>query len=380
MRWLVTGGAGYIGAHVVTALGDAGIESVVIDDLSTGHAGRLPAAVPLVHADVRDGIVLGDLFHRYRFDGVIHLAARKDVAESTAHPLRYYEANLDGLRSVLDAVSKCGTRSVLFSSSAAVYGTPPHSPVRELDATSPENAYGRTKLIGEWMLRDAADSAGLRWCALRYFNVAGAGAPHLRDHGGTNLVPRLLRAAATGRPATVYGTDYPTADGTAVRDYVHVADIADAHVRAALALHRGEIHDEVLNIGRGEGASVLQMIAAVSRALGQPLPYLPAPRRAGDPAEVVASPARIRDLLGWRARYDLEDIVRSAAEGAGADREHGGAGHGPGDAGRGQLGGVPEHGHLGSAIEAEMLRQTERTAAEPHTGQKSRNKIKNTQR
>ncbi|WP_327006505.1 UDP-glucose 4-epimerase GalE [Dactylosporangium sp. NBC_01737] len=356
MRWLVTGGAGYIGAHVVAALGASGIESVVIDDLSTGDARRLPAGVPLVRADVRDGGALEDLFRRHRFDGVIHLAARKDVAESTTHPLRYYEENLDGLRSVLDAVAISGTPSVLFSSSAAVYGTPLRSPVGELDVTTPENAYGRTKLIGEWMLRDAAASGGFRWCALRYFNVAGAGAPHLRDHGGTNLVPRLLQAAAAGRPATVYGTDYPTADGTAVRDYVHVADIADAHVRAALALHRGEIRDEVLNIGRGEGASVLQMIDAVAAALGRPLPYAAAPRRAGDPAEVVASPDRIRDLLGWHARHDLDDIVRSAAGDHSPPGRHSAAG---------------KHSATGTATA---------TAPETHTGQKSRNKLKNTQR
>ncbi|GAA0709412.1 UDP-glucose 4-epimerase GalE [Dactylosporangium roseum] len=313
MRWLVTGGAGYIGAHVVTALSESGIEPVVVDDLSTGRAARLPFGVPLVRADVRDAAVMRDLFRRHRPDGVIHLAARKDVAESNAFPLRYYQDNLDGLRAVLDAVAACGTGSVLFSSSAAVYGTPRRSPVREQDRTQPENAYGRTKLIGEWMLRDAAASGAFRWAALRYFNVAGAGAPHLRDHGGTNLVPRLLRAAALGIPATVYGTDYPTADGTAVRDYVHVADIADAHVRAALALHSGELRDEVLNIGRGEGTSVLEMIAAVSRALGRALPYDAAPRRPGDPAAVVASPARILARLGWRTRFDLDAIVRSAA-------------------------------------------------------------------
>ncbi|MEV4141411.1 UDP-glucose 4-epimerase GalE [Dactylosporangium sp. NPDC049742] len=313
MRWLVTGGAGYIGAHVVTALGASGVESVVVDDLSTGRAARLPLGVPLVRADVRDSTTMRDLFRRFQPDGVIHLAARKDVAESTAHPLRYYQDNLDGLRSVLAAVAATGTRSVLFSSSAAVYGTPTCSPVSELARTAPENAYGRTKLIGEWMLRDAAASAGFGWAALRYFNVAGAGAPHLRDHGGTNLVPRLLRAAAEGLPAVVYGDDYPTPDGTAVRDYVHVADIAEAHAHAALALRDGELHDEVLNIGRGEGASVLQMIAAVSGALRLPLPYVVAPRRTGDPAAVVASPARVHELLGWRARHDLDEIVRSAA-------------------------------------------------------------------
>ncbi|WP_433214137.1 UDP-glucose 4-epimerase GalE [Dactylosporangium sp. CS-047395] len=312
MRWLVTGGAGYIGAHVVAALQEAAVECIVVDDLSTGRAARVPFGVPLLRADVRDGAAMREAFLRHRPDGVIHLAARKDVAESTAHPLRYYQDNLDGLRAVLAAVAAAGTRSVLFSSSAAVYGTPRRSPVREQDPTEPANAYGRTKLIGEWMLRDAAAGGGFRWAALRYFNVAGAAAPHLRDEGGTNLVPRLLRAAGLGIPATVYGTDYPTADGTAVRDYVHVADIADAHVRAALALAADELRDEVLNVGRGEGASVLQMIAAVGRALGRPLPYDEAPRRLGDPAAVVASAARIRARLGWRARHNLHAIVTSS--------------------------------------------------------------------
>ncbi|WP_432834632.1 UDP-glucose 4-epimerase GalE [Dactylosporangium sp. CA-092794] len=312
MRWLVTGGAGYIGAHVVAALSEAGVETVVLDDLSTGRAARVPLGVPLVRADVRDAALVREVVRRHRPDGVIHLAARKDVAESHAHPLRYYRDNLDGLRAVLAAAASGRTPSVLFSSSAAVYGTPRRSPVREDDPAEPENAYGRTKLVGEWMLRDAATGGGFRWAALRYFNVAGAAAAHLRDEGGTNLVPRLLRAAALGIPATVYGTDYPTPDGTAVRDYVHVCDVADAHVRAALALHERELDGEVLNVGRGEGASVLQMIAAVSAAVRRPLPYAAAPRRPGDPAAVVASPARILARLGWRARHDLPDIVHSS--------------------------------------------------------------------
>jgi UDP-glucose 4-epimerase len=312
VSWLVTGGAGYIGAHVVAALRGAGIDAVVVDDLSTGVAARLPHGVPLVRADVRDTRATRDAFVRHRPTGVIHLAARKDVAESCAHPLCYYRDNLNGMRSVLTAAVEAGTGAVLFSSSAAVYGTPDACPVSEADPTSPENAYGRTKLVGEWMLRDAAAAAGFGWAALRYFNVAGAAAPQLLDAGGTNLVPRLLRAAALGVPATVFGTDYPTPDGSAVRDYIHVADIAEAHVRAALALDGGAVRGEVFNVGRGEGASVLQMIDAVGRALGRDLPYDAAPRRIGDPAAVVASPARINTRLGWRARFDLNEIVRSA--------------------------------------------------------------------
>jgi UDP-glucose 4-epimerase len=312
VSWLVTGGAGYIGAHVVTALSEAGLDAVVVDDLSTGVATRLPSGVPLERADVRDAPTMAAIVARYRPVGVIHLAARKDVAESTSHPLRYYRDNLDGLRSILSAAVDGGTRAVLFSSSAAVYGTPARCPVTEADATMPENAYGRTKLVGEWMLRDAAATAGFGWAALRYFNVAGAGAPHLRDLGGSNLVPRLLRAAAIGIPATVYGIDYPTSDGSAVRDYVHVADIAEAHVSAARALAAGAVNGEVFNVGRGAGCSVLEMIAAVGRALRRDLPYDAAPRRRGDPAAVIASTDRIAGRLGWRARFDLDDIVNSA--------------------------------------------------------------------
>src|SRR5579859_2088206 len=241
MAWLVTGGAGYIGAHVVRALLESGVEAVVVDDLSTGYARRVPDGVPLLTFDVRDAVALTGAFARYRPAGVVHLAARKDVAESTRYPLRYYRDNLDGLRAVLTAATATGTRNVLFSSSAAVYGTPARVPVAEDAPTAPENAYGRTKLVGEWLLRDAAASADLAWAALRYFNVAGAATPELRDVGLTNLVPRLLRAARDGAPATVYGGDYPTRDGSAVRDYVHVCDVAEAHVSAALALAGGAL-------------------------------------------------------------------------------------------------------------------------------------------
>jgi UDP-glucose 4-epimerase len=313
VRWLVTGGAGYIGGHVTAALRAADADVLVVDDLSTGHRARLPDDVPLVRADVRDAARLAETFARYRPHGVVHLAARKDVTESTAHPLTYYDANLDGLRAVLTACAAHRTRYVLFSSSAAVYGTPKTVPVTETCPTMPQNPYGRTKLVGEWMLRDAAASAGFGWAALRYFNVAGAAAPHLRDAGGTNLVPRLLRAAQEGAPARVYGGDWPTADGSPVRDYVHVADVSDAHARAAAALAGGEIDGEVFNVGRGAGVSVLEMIAAVGTVTGRRLGYVVAPRRTGEPAEVVAAVDRIRGRLGWSARYGLEDIVRSAA-------------------------------------------------------------------
>lgn len=314
MSWIVTGGAGYIGAHVVHALIAAGIPVVVVDDLSTGDARRVPAEVPLEQADVCDHTAMVGAVARHRPEGIIHLAAHKDVAESVRHPLRYYRDNLNGLRSVLDAVVHYDVPQVLFSSSAAVYGTPGgHGPIPENAPTHPDNAYGRTKLVGEWLLRDTAASAGFRWAALRYFNVAGAALPQLRDTGLTNLVPRLLQASLRGVPATVYGGDYPTRDGSAVRDYVHVRDVAEAHVHAALALVDGVLTADVLNVGRGEGTSVLEMIDAVGRATGRELSYLVGPRRAGDPAEVVAAVDEISARLGWSARFGLDDIVRSAA-------------------------------------------------------------------
>lgn len=313
MRWLVTGGAGYIGAHVALALRATGADILVVDDLSTGGADRLPTIVPVVRADVRDTVVLGDTLARYRPHGVVHLAARKDVAESTAYPLSYYDANLDGLGSVLAACAANRVRNVVFSSGAAVYGTPAVSPVTEDHPTAPQHPYGRTKLVGEWMLRDAAASAGFAWVALRYFNVAGASAPHLRDPGGNTLVPRLLRAAYEGEPARIYGGDWPTGDGTAVRDYVHVADVATAHARAAEALAGGEVGADVFNVGRGTGVSVLSMVSTVGAVTGRRLGYVMGPRRPGDAAAVVAGVEKIRARLGWSAVHGLDDIVRSAA-------------------------------------------------------------------
>lgn len=312
MTWLVTGGAGYIGAHVVHALRAADEAVAILDNLSTGLTDRVPGDVPFVKADIRDTAKVAEAFRRHRVTGVIHMAARKDVAESATDPLGYYRDNLDGLRSVLDAAARHGIRDVVYSSSAAVYGAAASGRVDEQSPTVPSNAYGRTKLAGEWLLADAAAATQMRYAALRYFNVAGAAKPALGDVGETNLLPRLLRAAVDGRPAQVYGTAHPTPDGTCIRDYVHVCDVADAHLAAARGLRDGRISTDVLNLGRGTGVSVLEMIRTVRRVCDLPLPVEAAPPRAGDPPRVVASAHRIADLLGWRARRTLDEIVSSA--------------------------------------------------------------------
>ncbi|HEU5108655.1 MAG TPA: UDP-glucose 4-epimerase GalE, partial [Micromonosporaceae bacterium] len=247
-----------------------------------------------------------------RVAGVIHLAARKDVGESVRDPLGYYGDNLDGLRAVLAAAARLGVRDIVYSSSAAVYGPSDTGRVDEDSPTVPGNPYGRTKLVGEWMLADAAAAHGLRYAALRYFNVAGAAHPALGDVGRTNLVPRLLRAVVDGQSAQVYGTEHPTPDGTCIRDYIHVGDIADAHVTAARALRDGRIDAEILNVGRGAGVSVLEMIQTVRRACDRPLPAEATPARDGDPPHVVADAHRIADVLGWRASRDLDEIISSA--------------------------------------------------------------------
>jgi UDP-glucose 4-epimerase len=329
VTWLVTGGAGYIGAHVVHTLRAADERVVVLDNLSTGLAKRVPDDVPLVAGDVCDPATVTEVIRAHRATGVIHLAARKDVGESVRDPLGYYGDNLGGLRAILAGAAEHGARDVVYSSSAAVYGPAGTGRVTEGagsaashasgpgtfaedSPTVPGNPYGRSKLVGEWMLADAAAAHGLRYAALRYFNVAGALHPALGDIGQTNLVPRLLRAVVDERAAQVYGTAHPTPDGTCIRDYVHVGDIADAHLAAARGLREGRIQAEILNIGRGTGVSVLEMIRAVRRVCDRPLPADATPPRAGDPPRVVADAQRIADVLGWRASRDLDEIISSA--------------------------------------------------------------------
>jgi UDP-glucose 4-epimerase len=311
MTWLVTGGAGYIGAHVVQRLRADGHAVVVLDDLSTGRADRLPDDVPLVVARVTDRRALAAALRRYPVTGVVHLAARKSPAESVARPNWYHRENVGGVAALLEAMAGAGVRRLLFSSSAAVYGVPGTPVVDEHTPTAPINPYGRTKLLGEQLIRAAAEGYGLSWLALRYFNVVGAADAVLADRAPTNLVPIVFDALAGGRTVTVTGGDYPTRDGTGVRDYIHVDDLAGAHAAAVARLCAPAPVADVLNVGTGRGYSVLEVLARIEAVTGQPVPYHIGPRRPGDPPEVVADPGRIRRVLGWQARHDLTDMVAS---------------------------------------------------------------------
>lgn len=313
-NWLVTGGAGYIGAHVVAALSQQGERAVVIDDLSTGERSRAGGA-----AFVEGSILDVDLVRRTLRDndvqGVIHIAAKKQVGESVADPALYYEQNVVGTLRLLDAVVAEKVPSFVFSSSAAVYGMPDVEIVTEELAGRPLSPYGTSKLIGEWSSRDLAAATGLRVVSLRYFNVAGAARPELGDPGVFNLIPLAFQALDAGEAPRIFGADYPTRDGTCVRDYVHVADIADAHVAALkdLAGGGGEPGSfRVYNVGRGQGASVREVLDVVSDITGVAFEAHVVDRRPGDPARYVANVDRIAADLGWSATYDLRQMVDSA--------------------------------------------------------------------
>ena len=328
MAWLVTGGAGYIGGHVVAAMRDGGEAVVVLDDLSSGDPRRLPADVPLVTGSVLDGALVRRTLQQHAVDGIVHVAAKKQVEESVRRPLHYYRENVEGLRVLLEAATREQVASVVFSSSAAVYGAPDVELVTEDTARHPVNPYGTTKLVGERMIEEVAASTGLRYANLRYFNVAGAATPALSDRGVSNLVPMVFDRLRRGLAPLVFGGDYGTPDGTCIRDFVHVSDIASAHVAAAAALRDGRVSALTANVGRGEGVSVREMVSVIRSVTGtageawaEPVVE---PRRPGDPARVVASADRIREVLGWEARHDVEDMVESAWAGwtasAGAGR------------------------------------------------------------
>jgi UDP-glucose 4-epimerase len=311
MTWLLTGGAGYIGGHIVRAMRDANLPVVVLDDVSTGARSRVPPDVPFVEASVLDRERVVSALREHQVRGVIHLAAKKAVGESVERPLLYYRENVTGLERLLDAMLEVEVDRIVFSSSCSVIGTPSEDRVTEDSPTNPESPYGVTKLVGEWMVRDVARATGLRHATLRYFNVAGAGAPELGDLGVFNLIPLTFRALTKGWRPQVFGDDYPTPDGSCIRDYIHVVDLAEAHVAAVHRLQTGPCA-ETYNVGRGEGASVKEVMETVRRVVGRDFEYVVTARRPGDPAHIVGAVDKIEKELGWVARYDLEDMIRSA--------------------------------------------------------------------
>ncbi len=317
MTWLVTGGAGYIGAHVVRAFRADGTDVVVLDDLSTGVAAFVPDDVPLVRASVLDTDAVTAALRDHAVTGVVHLAGYKFAGESVRRPLHTYEQNVTGTTRLLAAMADAGVPAIVYSSSAAVYGTPAADVVTEDTPTAPESPYGESKLIGEWLIADAARaSAGgptpLRHTSLRYFNVVGSGSPDLYDASPHNLFPLVLGALVEGRTPHINGDDYPTPDGTCVRDYVHVVDLAAAHVTAARALAEGRPLRPVYNLGSGEGVSVRQIMTTVAQVTGTPFTPEVGPRRPGDPARIVADGALAAQDLGWTMRHTLGDMVSSA--------------------------------------------------------------------
>jgi UDP-glucose-4-epimerase GalE len=318
MRTLVVGGAGYIGSHAVRALLRAGHEVTVFDDLSLGHRAAVPEPVAFVEGDILSPADLDRVFSGERFDAVLHFAAKASVPESVAEPESYYRVNVEGSLMLFSAARRAGVGGVVFSSSAATYGMPEGVPIREDAPTRPINPYGRTKRMMEEMLADFARAYGLPSVSLRYFNAAGAepvddpadaiGEDHDPE---THLIPRVLFAARDGASVPLYGTDYDTPDGTAIRDYIHVTDLAEAHVLAVGAFEEGKA--KVYNLGTGTGASVREVIEAARRVTGREIAVEESPRRPGDPPRLVASSERFASDLGWRPRLgSLDRIVETA--------------------------------------------------------------------
>jgi len=314
---LVTGGGGYIGSHAVLALRDAGCPAVVIDDLSSGFRWAVPADVPFAEGDVGDETLVGRLIAQYEIRAIMHFAGSVIVPESVENPLKYYHNNMAKSRSLLACAVAGGVRHFVFSSTAAVYGASDRASVAEGAPAAPINPYGQSKLMIETMLKDVAVAHELNFCALRYFNVAGAdpaGRSGQSTLGATHLIKVAVEAACGERDGVdVYGHDYPTADGTGVRDYIHVTDLAAAHLHALDALIAAPRRSSTLNCGYGRGASVLEVLDSVERVAGVSIARRVRPRRAGDPAALIADNRQILSRLPWRPAYDdLDTIVAHA--------------------------------------------------------------------
>jgi UDP-glucose 4-epimerase len=309
--WLVTGGAGYIGAHVVKSLLENDFKVVIVDDLSTGLAQKVPPNVVFEKIDIAETNKLAQIMKSNKVEGVIHLAAKKAVGESMINPSLYFKENIGGFISLLEAMSQADVKRIVYSSSAAVYGTPTENKVTEKSATNPESPYGETKLVGEWLLKADEKARQIQWIALRYFNVVGAANPELGDTGVNNLVPMAFRALSNNQRPQVFGGDYATQDGSCIRDYIHVSDLADSHLIAAQKL-LNENYCGIINIGRGQGFSVKQVMDTISEVLGKNINYEVVDRRPGDPAQTIADVSKAKSDLNWEAKKDLKSMVSSA--------------------------------------------------------------------
>ena len=334
MAILVCGGAGYIGSHAVHALVEKGEQVVIVDNLQTGHRGALNPAATFYEGDIRDAAVLDKIFTENKIEAVIHFAANSLVGESVEKPLLYFNNNVCGMQVLLEAMVRYGVDKIVFSSTAAVYGEPKRVPIHEDDETHPTNPYGETKLTMEKMMKWVSRANGVRYVSLRYFNAAGAlpdgsiGEDHATE---THLIPLILQVPLGKRGhITVFGGDYPTPDGTCLRDYIHVVDLADAHVRALDYLRSGG-ESNIFNLGSGRGFSVKEMIAAAQKATGRSIKVELGARRAGDPAQLIASSEKARTVLGWNPQFtDVEQIIGTAwvwhekhPNGYGDARKHG---------------------------------------------------------
>jgi UDP-glucose 4-epimerase len=309
--WLVTGGAGYIGAHVVKSLLENDFKVVIVDDLSTGLARKVPSNVVFEKIDIAETNKLAQIMKSNKVEGIIHLAAKKAVGESMINPSLYFKENIGGFISLLEAMSQADVKRIVYSSSAAVYGTPTENKVTEKSATNPESPYGETKLVGEWLLKADEKARQIQWIALRYFNVVGAANPELGDTGVSNLVPMAFRALSNNQRPQVFGGDYATQDGSCIRDYIHVSDLADSHLIAAQKL-LNENYCGIINIGRGQGFSVKQVMDTISEVLGKNINYEVVDRRPGDPAQTIADVSKAKSDLNWEAKKDLKSMVSSA--------------------------------------------------------------------